>query len=148
MKGKGILMAGVLATILGLAGCAGVDPSPARSALETVPGVQSVKIVVAHPGAPWNTETLITLRVADGSAETVEAAARAACASIAGSDIARHDVSLYFTVDAPPGSKGSFQRVGSDVLKPVARDLGLDPEYAVESLPLTPADITRLAAEQ
>lgn len=141
-------MAGVLATILGLAGCASVDPAPARSALEAVPGVHSVEIVVGHPGAPWNTQTLITLRIADGSVDTVEAAARAACASIAGTEIAQHDVRLYFTLDAPAGSKTTYLEVGSDVLKPVARDLGLDEGAAVESLPLTPADITRLAAEK
>ncbi|MDL9978215.1 hypothetical protein [Microbacterium candidum] len=141
-------MAGVLATVLGLAGCASADPAPVRSALEAVPGVQSAQVVVGHPGAPWNTETLITLRIADGSAEPVEAAARAAIAGIAATDVAQHPVRLYFTTDAPAGSQTSFLRVGSDVLKPVARDLGLEEQRAVESLPLSPADIKRLAAEK
>ncbi|MFJ4164626.1 hypothetical protein ACIPY5_03650 [Microbacterium sp. NPDC089698] len=105
-------------------------------------------MVVSHPGAPWNTQTLVTVRVTDGSVATVEAAARTVAKTLAGTPIAEHDVYVYFDYDTPEGATAPPMHVGSDMLRPAAANLGLDPDAARESLRIRPADITRLAAEK
>ncbi|MCI0156402.1 hypothetical protein KNO15_06800 [Leifsonia shinshuensis] len=146
MNGKAIVMAGVLATVLGLAGCASPDPAPVQSAIATAPGILDARVVIGHSGAPWNVDPIITLYLADASADAIEAAVRSTAKAISGDDVAKHPVSVFVVMGEPDASSDGD---GMPIPEGVGTQLGIGEEATRFSMiRLTPDDIRRLAADR
>ena len=149
MKGREVFLAGVIAVVLALSGCASPDPAPAQSALATAPGIQGADVVITHPGAPWNTEAIVTLYVADDSVPTVAAAVRSAAKALDGGPVADHPVTVFII----PGRPSDYSTRGAAVdarlraLDGVADALGVPRDHGGDAIRLTPDDIRRLARE-
>jgi hypothetical protein len=144
---KGIMMAGAIAGLLTLAGCSSVNASDVKSHLESAQGVQGASVKVSHPGAPWNTETLITLFIADGSAQSITTAIRSSARAIAADEVAKHGVS-FFVVPGKPSDYPDIRSSDPELRIPraVFDDLGLEYEPGT-IVALEPADLKRIAAE-
>jgi hypothetical protein len=149
MMGRGVFLAGVIAVALALSGCASPDPVPAQSALATAPGIQGADVVITHPGAPWNTEAIVTLYVADESVPSVAAAVRSAAKALDGGPVADHPVTVFVI----PGKPSDYSSNGAAVdarlrtLDGVADALGLHRDSVGDAIRLKPDDIRRLARE-
>lgn len=144
---RGIIVAGVLAALLTLTGCAASSASAVKEHISSAQGVQGVNVVVSHPGAPWNTTTLITLFIPDSSAQSMITALRSSTAAIANDPVAKHDVVFYLV----PGKPSDYPDLDSsdpelDIPKAVFDDLGVEYDPGT-SIRLTSEDITRIAAE-
>lgn len=143
-------MAGMLVGVLALTGCAaGIDVSTTEAKIGAVAGVNDATVRITHPGAPWNTETIVRLYVSDDSASAVAQAVRGMTAAVVGEPIARHGM----VVVAHPGR--AADQAGKDpvdisagdlpVMRDVAADLGVTPRSDDTLLRLTPDDIRRIA---
>lgn len=137
----------VAAGVLAITGCAAADPDVASldSELASVPMVNAAQATVSHPGAPWNTEIVVTLFVSDASDQTVIDAVRGAAPVLAGDpDIAKHPVSIGLLPGEPADYASASDYAANQIVigDAVAADLGIDPgEFAR----LAPDDLQRLA---
>lgn len=147
MKGKGIVMAGVLAGILGLAGCSSPDPAPVQSAIASAPGVQDARVVIAHPGAPWNNQSSVTVYVADSSPDSVDAAVRSAVVALSTGSLAGLPVMITVVEGKPSDFSADHPDDGARVkdLSSAAESLGVSLRSPGDYLYLTPDDIARIA---
>jgi len=81
-----------------LVGCtANADVSELESQLAGIDNVNGATASVTHPGAPWNTQVVVSLYLDDASDEGVVEAVRAAAPVLSTDPVAsRHDVVLSF----------------------------------------------------
>ncbi len=135
---------------LTLAGCA-ADPDTGRlqQGLEGIDGVTGSVAYATHSGAPWNTQIVVVLFLDDPSDESVVATARSAAPVLADDPAsAGREVSVYFV----PGERGDYASTSaafrdSVVITPeLAESIGVSIPGGRESLPLSPADVRRIAA--
>ncbi|WP_033371796.1 hypothetical protein [Humibacter albus] len=145
---RGIMVAGALTGLLALAGCSSIDTSAVTSRIESANGVQAATVQVSHPGAPWNTKTLVTLFIPDKSEQSIATAIRSATDAIAGTSAAKHDVS-FFVIPGRPSDYPDLRSTDPELKIPRAVFTGLGLDYTPGTIvALTPADIQRIAAEK
>lgn len=109
--GRVAAVAGMLAAVLALTGCAaGINVSTTDAKIGSVSGVTGATVQIEHPAAPWNTETIVRLFMVDDSAPAVAPAVRHRAAAIRDEPIARHAM----VVVAHPGPASDWH--GKDLV--------------------------------
>lgn len=149
---KRIRTALAIAATLGaltLSGCASnPDLSGLEQGLAGLDGVNGSLAYTTHSGAPWNTQVVVLLFVDDPSEEGVVAATQAAAPVLADDPAsAGREVSVYF-IDGDRGDYAGRSEAFRDsvVITPeLAQSLGVEMNGGSERLPLSPADVRRLA---
>lgn len=128
-RAKVLVVAALLVSAMALGGCApDPDVSSLASELEEIPGVNGAVASVAHSGAPWNTDIVVTLFVdeptVDGVAEIVR---EGTPVFLADSSTAERGVEIFVT-DADP-TEYDETAASPDYftsMRAVAEELGID----------------------
>ncbi|MFJ6651599.1 hypothetical protein ACIQLJ_02245 [Microbacterium sp. NPDC091313] len=138
----------VAAGVFALTGCAAdPDVTSLDAELASVPAVNAAETTVSHPGAPWNTEILVTLFVSDTSDQTVIDAVRGAAPVLAADpDVSRHTVSIGLLPGEPADYPSASDYAASQIVigDSAAAELGI---ASGEFARLSPDDLERLAGD-
>ncbi|NYG07973.1 hypothetical protein BJ986_002460 [Phycicoccus badiiscoriae] len=148
IRGKGIAIVGVLATVVALAGCGSPDPAAVQSAIASAPGIQGARVKVEHPGAPWNSQTGITIYVADSSTDAVTAAVRSALSELSKSALNGYPVMMDVVQGKPSDFSENNPEISAEVnLHDVTTNLGIKSTSPGTFLYLTSDEIRRVASQ-
>lgn len=149
--GRILSVVAVLTLGAALVGCtAASDVSGLESQLAGIDNVNGAAASVTHPGAPWNTQVVVSLYLDDASDDGVVEAVRAAAPVLAADPVAsRNDVVLSFVDGQRSDYATDFdaQKDEISVNPDVYRALGI-PDRGGWFLQLSPAQVRDIAGSE